>query len=188
MKCVKTRHLIHAPNWSDKQGSSYGHFNRFLPHKIEISRKNKHKLCAKVAWVEQRQAYALDFNDCADSFHNFDFLKLILKHTRTYRAIQDNNDIYWTIQDHTRPRCSHWTLWTMPDHTGKYRAQWDQTKIIGAIGIHIFSHKVKIVYRVIKCLQGNKGPYKVIKDWTELYKIIQDKKGPYVTVCNPTGP
>ena len=42
MKCVKNIFkdiLFYAPNWSDEQGASYGRFNGFLSHKIQISRK-----------------------------------------------------------------------------------------------------------------------------------------------------
>ena len=42
MKCLKTICIdisLYAVNWSDEQGTSYGHCNGFLSHKIEISRK-----------------------------------------------------------------------------------------------------------------------------------------------------
>ena len=34
---------FYAPNWSDEEGTSYGHFSGFLSHKIEIS-ENKNIL------------------------------------------------------------------------------------------------------------------------------------------------
>ena len=69
-----------------------------------------------------------DLYECVDYFLNFDFMKPAMEHIGPYRAIQNNNDPYWSTWDHSGP---YQTMVFAIEHKRPCRTVLDNTEPYG---------------------------------------------------------
>ena len=138
---------------------------------------NRHKICAEVVWVEQRQTNVRKQTVSYRAIWGSTGLKG--NQTGSCRTIQDNTvskGTIHTIQHHMKPYGTTWdhmgpwgTIW---DYTGPYWTLWDHTG----------------PYEAVRAIQDRTGLNGTIQDQTWPHGTIFVHIGTYWTIGNHAGP
>ena len=162
--------------------------------------KTSRKFVQKLRELNKSKHMYQNLNKCVDQyFHDLNFLNLAQNHIGQYKAIQDNNNPYWSTHDHSE---TYQTMLFPIEHFGPYQTVRDNTGLQGhtrqcrTINDHTIPYKAKQGYtRSYETKRNPSGPYGTKRDniglcgsmW-ELHRTVWERTSPYRIIQYPMEP